>query len=200
MTLAAGFFDAMYAGSPDPWGFRTRRYEARKRAITLAALPQDFYERAFEPGCAIGMLTDGLAARCGHLLATDISEPALTQARQAVAGHPHVTVTRLAIPDEWPAGSFDLVVLSEVGYYLDRSDLPDLARRAAGSLAAGGTLLACHWRHPVDDYPSTGDEVHEILASGPELVRVVRHEEEDFLLDVWTRGQVPSPARREGLA
>ena len=68
-----------------------------------------------------------------------------------------------------------------------------------GSLAPRGTLLACHWRHPVADYPATGDDVHERLLARPELTSAVRHEEEDFRLDLLTLGPVPSPARREGL-
>jgi hypothetical protein len=67
------------------------------------------------------------------------------------------------------------------------------------SLVEGGTLLACHWRHPVADYPAVGDDVHALFGGRPELHRAVRHVEEDFLLEVWTRGPVPSVARREGL-
>jgi hypothetical protein len=40
MTLDAGYFDAMYASAPDPWGFATRWYEARKYAISMAMLPE----------------------------------------------------------------------------------------------------------------------------------------------------------------
>jgi hypothetical protein len=89
--------------------------------------------------------------------------------------------------------------VSEIGYYLGSEPLDRLADRVVASLAEGGTLLACHWRHPVVDYPATGDEVHAALGARPELRRVVRHVEEDFLLEVWTRGPVPSVARHEGL-
>ena len=39
MTLAAGYFDRLYAADPDPWGFTSRWYEQRKYALTVAALP-----------------------------------------------------------------------------------------------------------------------------------------------------------------
>jgi hypothetical protein len=58
----------MYAASPDPWGFTSRWYEARKSAITMAMPPKPHYRDAFEPGCSIGMLSDLLAPRCGRLL------------------------------------------------------------------------------------------------------------------------------------
>jgi hypothetical protein len=92
---------------------------------------------------------------------------------------------------------FDLIVVSEVGYYLDAADL--LLDRTVGSLAPGGVLLACHWRHPVAEYPQSGDDVHHSLGDRPELVRVVHHEETDFLLEVFTQGRRPTVAQWEGL-
>lgn len=103
------------------------------------------------------------------------------------------------MPAEWPEGSFDLVVVSELGYYLDAAGLDELVDRVVGSLETGGVLLLCHWRHPVADYPLSGDAVHERFRTEASLVPAVRHVEEDFLLDLLTAGEVESPARREGL-
>ncbi len=199
MTLPVEYFQRMYAESEDPWGFRSRWYERRKRELTLAALPRPRYTRAFEPGCSVGALTTLLAGRCDALVATDVDESAVASASAAVRDRRHVAVRRLRVPQEWPAGGFDLVVLSEIGYYLDPGDLAILVDRAVASLTDGGTLLACHWRHPVADYPGTGDAVHDALGARPALVRAVGHVEEDFLLDVWTKGSTASVARREGL-
>ena len=60
-SVEAGYFDDMYARSDDPWGFTSRWYERRKYAISLAMLPQERYDSAFEPGCSIGVLTGRLA-------------------------------------------------------------------------------------------------------------------------------------------
>ena len=199
MSLPADYFARMYAGSDDPWGFRSRWYEQRKRAVTLAALDRPRYRRGFEPGCSVGVLTAGFAERCDRLLATDVDPTAVAAARAAVAVHPHVTVEERSVPDDWPPGAFDLVVVSEIGYYLDEPALALLVDRVASSLEPGGALLACHWRHPVDDYPLTGDAVHAAFRSRAGLLPAVRHEEEDFVLDVLTAGPAPSPARREGL-
>lgn len=201
MTLPARYFEGIYAASEDPWGFRDRWYEQRKRAIAVASLPHRRYARAFEAGCSIGLLTTTLADRCDRLLAADINESAVERAAREVACHPHVQVERRTLPTEWPGQEpFDLVVLSEVGYYLDAVDLPVLLDRAVGSLAPGGVLLACHWRHTVADYPQSGDDVHRTIDGRPELNLAVHHEETDFLLDVFTRGQQPTVAQREGLA
>ena len=62
MTLQPDYFDSMYELSPDPWGFESRWYEARKYAISLAVLPAERYGDAFEPGCSIGVL-DAVARR-----------------------------------------------------------------------------------------------------------------------------------------
>ena len=191
MTLPAAYFDRLYARSPDPWSLRTRWYEKRKRAVTVAALPRERYARAFEPGCSVGSLTAALATRCQELVAADAHDGAAAAAQAALAGHPHVAVRRMAVPDEWPYGSFDLVVLSELGYYFEPPDLRRLVGRAIESLDPGGTLVACHWRHPVHEYPATGDDVHRLLQAQPEMAVAAHHLEEDFVLDVWTRGPVP---------
>jgi hypothetical protein len=103
------------------------------------------------------------------------------------------------IPDEWPSGAFDLIVLSEVGYYCGANDLRSLAHRAASSLTEDGVLVACHWRHRVQEYPLRGDEVHRELLSEPGLAVLAEHVEEDFVLHVLTRPQAGSVARATGL-
>ena len=199
MTLPPSYFADMYAGAEDPWGFRSRWYELRKREVTLAALTRPRYRRAFEPGCSIGVLTAALADRCDEVVAADVDECAVATARGELARHGHVRVERLSLPQEWPDGMFDLVVISEVAYYLAPAELDQLLDCAVGSLAPRGTLLACHWRHPVPDYPATGDDVHRRLLARPELCQAVSPVEEAFRLDLLTRGPAASPARREGL-
>ena len=71
------YFDRLYAQAADPWGLGTRFYELRKRALLLAALPRAAFRRAFEPGCAIGLLTEELARRCGQVVAWDVADAAV---------------------------------------------------------------------------------------------------------------------------
>jgi SAM-dependent methyltransferase len=194
VTLPADYFDRMYGADADPWGFARRWYEQRKYALTLAALPSPSYGRGLEIGCSIGILTALVAARCTSLVALDPSPRALASARTRVP--PSVSLVLGAVPENWPAGTYDLVVLSEVGYYLDAGDLELLLDLVERDLAPDGTVVACHWRHRVPDYPQTGDQVHAALGRWP---RVSRVEEEDFLLDVLAPGGAVSVARREGL-
>jgi len=199
VSTPLSYFERMYAAEPDPWNFESRWYDNRKHALTVATLPRARYRSAFEPGCSLGVLTAELAQRCDALLASDLDPAAVAAARGALGGMAHVTVEHRAVPADWPAGTFDLVVVSELAYYLSEDDLAELVERATDALEPGGALLLCHWRHPVADYPSSGDAVHERFRSGPGLVPAVRHVEEDFVLDLLTAGPAPSPARREGL-
>ncbi len=195
MTLGPDYFERVYAASPDPWGFTTRWYEERKYALSLAMLPRRRYADAFEPGCSIGVLTALLAPRCDRLLSCDVSHEAVRQARERAPG---VRVERRTLPAEWPDGSFDLIVFSEFLYYLDAADLDRVLRLAAGSLRPGGTLMAVHWRHPVPDYPQSGDDVHAALA-GLGLARIAEHREADFVAEVYVAGPPVSVAAAEGL-
>jgi SAM-dependent methyltransferase len=201
MTVSASYFDDMYASSPDPWGFASRWYEARKHAITIAMLPRARYRDAFEPGCSIGMLSELLAPRCEHLLCCDIASAAVKAAAERTAGHGHVEVQQRALPKDWPEGQFDLIVLSEMLYYFAGSDLDEVLDLAVAALRPAATLLAVHWRHPVAEHPRSGDEVHAALAARPELARLARHTEPDFLAEVYLTGpgQPVSVAAAEGL-
>ncbi len=198
-TLPVGYFDALYRDSDDPWGLGRSWYEQRKRALTMAVLPRARFRSAFEPGCAIGLLTELLAPRCDRLLATDIAAEPLAALGRRFAADPQVDVRQLALPRQWPAGEFDLVVLSEIGYYLDRGDLSKVIDRTVGSLATDGFVVACHWRHPAAGYPLTGDEVHRALIAESGLTAVATHLEEDFRLDVLGRPGAPSVARADGV-
>lgn len=162
-TLPPEYFDHVYQANRDPWNFETSPYEREKYAATLAALPCSHYAEAFEIGCSLGVLTAQLAPRCGHLLAVDVSEAALAQARARCAGLAQVEIQQLRVPEEFPRQSFDLIVLSEVGYYWSPADLARAAGLLIAGLNPGGQLLLVHWTPPVHDYPLTGDDVHEFF-------------------------------------
>ncbi|HET9080981.1 MAG TPA: SAM-dependent methyltransferase [Trebonia sp.] len=201
MTLGAGHFRERYAASPDPYGLAERWYEARKYAVTVALLPRERYHAAFEPGCSIGVLTTRLAARCDSLLSCDLVLDAVTSARARTAGLPGVRVEQRTIPRDWPPGTFDLIVLSELLYYFDDADLNQVFRLSAGALRRSGHLLAVHWRHPAPDHPRTGDDVHLALAAYAGLIRLAHYRDQDFVAEVFARtdGDLRSVARAGGI-
>jgi SAM-dependent methyltransferase len=192
------YFDALFNGNDDPWAFKQRWYERRKRALTLAALPRERYQRIFEPGCANGELSADLATRCEQLIGCDTCLPAVELARERLGGFSHASVMHGRLPQQWPEGQFDLIVFSELGYYLDEHDLQLWIDRALQSLTQDGQLLACHWRAHIDGCPMNAEQVHGVLQERLGMQRVFSHQEADFLLDVWSRDPM-SVAQRENL-
>jgi len=158
------FFERLYAEAADPWRFASSPYERAKYEATLAALPDAPIGPALEVGCSIGVLTERLASRCDTVLAVDVAETALARARERLAGHGNVTLERRELPEDFPAGPFDLVVCSEVLYYLDPPAFDAMLGAVDEALTPGGSVLAVHWRHPTETYPMRGDEVHRRLA------------------------------------
>lgn len=177
--------DQVHRERPDPWQVDSF-YERRKRALTLASLPREHYGRAVEVGCSVGALAADLAQRCDHLLALDSSRTAVDLAARRTSDLDHVDVRRARVPDEWPEDRFDLVSISEVGYFLSPRELGDVAARVRASLTEDGHLLLCHWRHQPVGWPLAGPAVHEaFLATGAPVL--VEHHEPDFLLHVLGR-------------
>jgi 2-polyprenyl-3-methyl-5-hydroxy-6-metoxy-1,4-benzoquinol methylase len=162
-TIQPDYFDALYSADRDPWQFRTSDYERDKYAATLDALSRPRYRGALEVGCSIGVFTAQLAARCERVLAVDASVVALTTARETCAAHSHVTFEQATVPEQFPAGPFDLIVLSEVIYYLDAPDVHRLAARCCQALAADGEIVTCHWLGETD-YPLTGVMASNLFA------------------------------------
>ncbi|MFF3641111.1 SAM-dependent methyltransferase [Streptomyces sp. NPDC002564] len=198
------YFEGQYAHAPDPWHLAERWYDRRKYDLTVAALPRARYARAFEPGCSVGVLTELLGARCDTLLATDRVRSAVDTAARRLAGQSHVTVRLLAVPEQWPSDTFDLVVLSELLYYFDTATRTRVLRQSVRSLGEGGHLLTVHWNHPVSEHTCTGRDIAAELDTLPGLRPLARYDDPDFTLTVHERGTGPdpalSPARAEGLA
>ncbi|WP_116109109.1 PIG-L family deacetylase [Lewinella sp. IMCC34191] len=194
-SLGSDYFDDVYRDRADPWNFETSDYEKAKYAATLEALPKRMFSRALEIGCSIGVLTNMLAEHCTHLLGVDPVAKALDVARSRLQGKDGVTFRQISIPDSFPEGKFDLILISEVGYYWSRGDLEKAIGHCRDALEVGGILLLVHYTPYVPDYPLTGDEVHDLFSqrlSG--FDRLSQHRADRYRLDVWRKegGHGPS--------
>lgn len=189
------YFNALYE-KDDPFQYRTRWYEQRKRALTLASLPRERFARGWELGCSNGVLTAALAERCDQLLATDLSEGAVLAARAMTRRHAHVCIEQGRHPQDWPAGRFDLIVLGEMGYYLSPEDMQQTAAQVVRSLTPQGVVIACHWRVPFEQARCSASFVHAQLDDC--LPRLFSYRDEDMLLEGWS-ADTTSVAEREGL-
>lgn len=183
-TLRSDYFDRIYQARTDPWDFATSPYEREKYERTVASLTRDRYANAFEIGCSIGVLTHSLAAKCDHLLSVDVSEAALQQARERNSDSVNIEFQRLAVPEEYPHDAFDLTVVSEVGYYLSFEDLKTLAGHIHQHTKPEGQLLLVHWVPLVEDYPLTGDQVHEYFLSRPEWTCVTQFRATQYRIEL----------------
>ena len=188
-SIDPDYFEKMYAEDIDPWDFETSEYEAKKYADTIAALPKDCYRSAFEIGGSIGVLTRKLSDRCDSLLSVDVSERAQARAKERCEHLSHVEFAVMQVPHQYPERSFDLTLVSEVGYYWGKADLEIAQRQIAQHLEPNGHLLLVHWTPYVESYPLTGDEVHEAFLQqvGSTYRSLVSRREERYRLDLLER-------------
>jgi SAM-dependent methyltransferase len=179
----AAHFQSMY--DADPWHFRTSDYEQAKYRRSLEALPPRRFGSAFEVGCSIGVLTQLLAPRCNALLGVDIVEQPLGAARAACADQPWVRFQRMQVPGDWPDEVFDLIVLSEVLYFLSRREVGAVAERVRSTLDPNGLVLLVNWRGRSGD-PCTGDEAAQLFIdrSSAGLEPTVQYQTDTYRLDL----------------
>jgi len=189
-------FDDMYDDGPDPWKNVGSFYEKRRRELILAMLGSARYARVLELGCADGFLTAALVARADTVLAFDTSRRAVAAAR---VNAPAATVERGDLPDllsDAAVQRFDLIVLSEVGYFLTATELLATLRRARAALNPAGELVLCHWQHPTHRVPLDGVLVHEQARDFMGVEPRAKHRDGDLRIDIW--GDAPSVAALEG--
>ncbi len=182
-TLDAAYFARVYANDSDPWKFATSAYEREKYDATLRALGDVRFARVLEIGASIGVLTERLARACDALVALELDPTALAAARERNRHHAHVTFERAKFPDDAPPGPFDLVVVSEVAYYWSDDDFAR-ARATIAALAPGGTVVLVHFTPVVDDYPRTGDDVHDAFLADPRFAHRFGSRAARYRLDV----------------
>jgi cyclopropane fatty-acyl-phospholipid synthase-like methyltransferase len=187
-TLKPDHFDALYSADPDPWNFAASPYERAKYKLTLNVMPKPRCRSALEVGCSIGVLTRLLASRCDSLLAVDAAQAPLVEARRRCGDLPSVQFEQMFVPEQWPGGVFDLIVLSEVVYYLSREDVGRLATSVMHSLAPDGSVVLVHWTGATD-YPLSGDEAVALFIERMGSACVVRQADRyaEFRVDVLSR-------------
>ena len=184
-TRDAAYFEKLYAENPDPWNFTASAYERTKYAATLAMLGDRRFARGLEVGCSIGVLTKLLAGPCEQLLAVDTVAQTVARAKARCAGAPHVTFECMQVPQNWPVGEFDLIVLSEILYFLHPTDIARTAALANASLVEGGVILLVNYTEDIDE-PCSGREAAEIFERAvlPGISRVDHLSRKSFCIEL----------------
>lgn len=193
-SVPTAHFDALYERSSDPWRFETSDYERQKYARTIAALGGRRFKSGFELGCSIGVLTARLAERCDKLLAGDCSEAAIALARRRPMPNDAVVFRTMRAPDDLPDGEFDLIVLSEVLYFLSHDDLRAVAAYCGNSLETDGLLLLVNYLGPTDTALSGDEAADAFIEATSGHARIVEQQRDThFRLDLLAR---TCPAQR----
>lgn len=180
------YFQRMYANDPDPYLVKTRWYEQRKRNLILTSLPHRMYFHAFEPGCGTGELSVHLAERCHRVLISDSNSDALATARHQTKALPNVLSELQSVPEQWPESIFDLIVLSEVTYFLDAEELQQLIIHCCNTLTRDGTLVVCNWKPDFAERRLDTATISTAFCTIKDLHCIARHEENDFLLELFS--------------
>jgi SAM-dependent methyltransferase len=129
--------------------------ERTKYHQTLASLPDTPVDRALELACAEGHFTLQLAPRVRHLVAVDISPTALDRAKRRCRELPNIEFQTLDLLNEAIPSALDLVVCSEVLYYMPLDRLAEVAGKIAAATKPGGHLLMAHSHAIADDHDRT---------------------------------------------
>ena len=161
--MRPGFFEHFF-DEGDPFGFDRNPEEQLKFARTLEACGGESLGRVLELGCAVGSFTEVLAPYADQVLALDVSQSAVDRVAQRLAAHPHVRAVAMSIPAEFPEGTFDVVVASDVLYYLPVAELQRCVERIHASLADGGAFVAVHYVPRMGSLLN-GDEAHDVVTA-----------------------------------
>jgi SAM-dependent methyltransferase len=185
LSRQATHFEQLYRGNPDPWNFTTSPYEQQKYEVTLAAVGTRRFRSALEVGCSIGVLTRRLAARCDNLVGLDFVPAAVAAARVRCAPYPGVRIEQMQVPQQWPEGHFDLILFSEVLYFLNEGDLAKICVHTLRSILPGGEVLLVNYTGATDD-PGSGDSAATFFlnATAPRLQLVLQQRAPQYRLDL----------------
>lgn len=187
-------FDQLYRGNADPFKVGESWYEQRKIAVAMSSLAAPQYREVWDVGCGTGHLAVALSGRCERLLAGDAAPEAcrLTEDRLAGISHAEVELHELPAAPAGSVGRFDLVMLSEVLYYLPPDDIDATGAMVAEVTAKDRTaeVMVVNWRHFPSDAHLSGVEAVDRL--GPLLRELgwqssVVHHDQDFVLHSWCR-------------
>ncbi len=167
----------IYSGSDDPWSHLTSIYEKEKYDATLVAIGSGPFEKALEIGCGNGTLLARIAPRCRIAIGVECIPEAARQARMAVSEYNHVTVLETTAPQGLPNLSPDLVVLSEVLYFLSEEEIFSLADWLnSGRGPARPRIVCINWLGATDE-PLNGNDAMAAFArslSRPGICKIAK--------------------------
>ncbi len=191
----AEHFAALYANGGDPWHVRTAAYERDKRQETLAPIMDRRFEHGLEVGCGEGHLTALLAPRCRTMLGIDL-DPTIVGRALALHGNiPDLEFRQGRMPDDFPDERFDLLVFSEVLYFLDETELQRVAGAVRTAALPDAHILLVNYLGPTDTPLSGADASDFFIACLGATWHVETTSPGAFRIDHLRRREVDRAAR-----
>ena len=142
-------FDRIYRrAARDAWGYGGDDFTHKRYQVLLEELPKDKVRKVLEVGCAEGHLTRLLARHVQEIFACDISEIAIGRAMANCADLGNIRFAAMDIRRDIPRGDFDLILYSDVLYYLAKKEVTQLLRDSAMALREGAFLMFSNEWHP----------------------------------------------------
>ncbi|MFW2853408.1 class I SAM-dependent methyltransferase [Sphingomonas sp. TX0543] len=187
---AAAALEAVYAANPDPWAAASSRYryQSRKYDELGSLLPPGRFRRALDLGCGLGLMSRRLAGCAETVLGIDVAPSAVRRARLLHADQPNIrfeTCDLLTLPPSY-AGSFDLIVVADVLYYLSPTDnetLKSTAMYLATLLTPGGIcMLVNHYFFRFDGDSRRSRRIHDAFAWSPGFTVQAEHRRPFYLV------------------
>lgn len=186
-AVPAAHFENLFEHSSDPWHYETTAYEADRFRRTIDALGGKRYSQALELGCANGALTSRLLPQCDAIIATDVSVAALKAARARFSTTSNIDFRQGNLPEDLPEGRFDLIVVSDMLYYLGLRGITRLMAQLPSRAAPGCRIVISNYLGATDCV-LTGEMAAEIaIAHLPGWTRIDADRTDRLRIDVLER-------------
>jgi SAM-dependent methyltransferase len=129
----------------------------------LKALSPISGKKVLELGCAEGFITKEIAKQAAQVVACELSPLAAERTRNVCVGMPVTGIAgdiRTCLPDE----TFDIILASDVFYYLTAEELTRVAAALANSAADDGRLImANEWNSSYSQLTSPDQIIQTIM-------------------------------------
>jgi len=136
-------FERLYLEKSDPWELRSSAYERQKYKRTLDRILEHRRgsESVLEVGCSVGIFTRQLAENFQQVVAIDFSDEAIARAAEYCGEESKIRFIRSNLQSLTLNAGFDVIVCSEILYYINRRHAAAVCRQLKRLLAPNGVIV-----------------------------------------------------------